>query len=357
MSRIITESYEIHCDKPLPAVQWQSIQQLAPTPLPIDNPKQLPIADAAIITWTSAEWSAFDHVFLNSSSERHPYSEEWRDQWHPFPAEGDSPILYFQLVGIKDMANKQQRVLLIKSEVHLAHAPWRAGLEAMVNTVIHDAQVKKIISTGTAGGAALSQCLGDVILTNAAHLHLKKEENLPCSYNDTTITGSNLLHQTVLQIAVNTELMMGLDTIWNDSTIKQAIAELNHKAGTHYDYADIIDEPLKPENLHQVQISFAEFTPLLTTDYYYIAQPGDQKGYCFLEMDDAIIAHVAKKAGVEFGFIRNVSDPVISMTDSHGQPIAESVRDDWSGIIYKLCGFYTSFNSALSSWASIAGIK
>ena len=53
---------------PLPAVDWSRVSQHAPTPTPLGPTKPdaaLPRADVVVITWTSAEWSALDHVFVS----------------------------------------------------------------------------------------------------------------------------------------------------------------------------------------------------------------------------------------------------------------------------------------------------
>ena len=60
---------------PLPVVDWRRIGAKAPKVLDIayGGPNaELPQADAAVITWTAAEWSALDHVFLNSNGTRLP---------------------------------------------------------------------------------------------------------------------------------------------------------------------------------------------------------------------------------------------------------------------------------------------
>jgi hypothetical protein len=55
---------------PLPAVDYAAVSQPAPVALPI-APRQptdsLPRADVVVMTWTEAEWTALDHVFLRSA--------------------------------------------------------------------------------------------------------------------------------------------------------------------------------------------------------------------------------------------------------------------------------------------------
>ena len=71
----------------LPPVDWACIKKSPPTPLPIparqpDDP--LPSADVVILTWTTAEWSALDHVFLNNQTPRTAEEQDWRMAWRAY---------------------------------------------------------------------------------------------------------------------------------------------------------------------------------------------------------------------------------------------------------------------------------
>ena len=59
--------------------------------------------------------------------------------------------------------------------------------------------------------------------------------------------------------------------------------------------------------------------------------------------------------GVDYAFVRNISDPVVASKTTDGEVIPDNVREEWSSLIYKTCGFYSSFNGALTTWAAIAG--
>ena len=65
-------------------------------------------------------------------------------------------------------------------------------------------------------------------------------------------------------------------------------------------------------------------------------------------MDDAVIGMVCEHK-TPFGFVRNVSDPVIN-----GDPPCP-VQEAWAKYIYQQRGLYTSYNGALATWAAIAG--
>lgn len=355
MSRLLQKKYDVSSEVSLPVIDWQAIGATAPALLPL-TAGQLPQADVALITWTSAEWSALDHVFLNSNTERKPDEEAWRDAWKPWSANrGDDPVFYYQLVGItSDRTGAFTRVLLVKSEVHLAHYPYITGVEQMVETLITETGVETVISTGTAGGSSVSQPLGDVLLTTRAHINLEKPENIEhCTYNNQTITGFDFFSDTPLYSSVQEKLMMPLSHVWNDAAISKSIEELNKRCSTAYTQKDLINEPLQPQAVKTNRIDFCPTQPLLTTDYYFISQGKIFDEYCFLEMDDAVIAYQCSTKRVGFGFIRNVSDPIVTEQDASGKAIPEDVREDWSGIVYSLCGFYTSFNSALTCCSAI----
>ncbi|MBE1275592.1 hypothetical protein [Enterovibrio baiacu] len=372
---------------PLPAVNWQAIGQTAPTPLEGDidthslSTNGLPHADMILVTWTSAEWSALDHVMLNSATPRASDDVAWRQKWFSYFNDNtinaysedstSDPLFHFQLVGITNALGEQQRVLLVKSQVHLAHPPWIAGLESMLDTLFAHSGAKRIVSTGTAGGGSITDMLGAAIVTNMAKIDLEKPENDTCGYNHQTFRCETWFPSEALYPSTQQSLMFAMDQVWNTDTIADAIEELNQgqnddadeapdtsntsASNVAYHYADLINAPLSPDNLTQAQIKVAKDQPLLTTDFYYIEETERSSPYCFLEMDDAVIAHQAESAGLEYAFIRNVSDPIVATHTASGEPIPESVRGNWSGIVYSRCGFYSSFNSVLMSWAAIAG--
>ena len=57
MSRLLHANYQASSEHYLPVVDWSAINATAPTGLLLPRTK-LPSADIAVITWTSAEWSA-----------------------------------------------------------------------------------------------------------------------------------------------------------------------------------------------------------------------------------------------------------------------------------------------------------
>ncbi len=92
----------------LPVIDWKKIGHDAPQLIDFDYKgpgEKLPKADIVVITWTSAEWSALDHVFADSQTPRNSKYEKWRDNWHLYSRnapQSESPNLwgFFRLVSI-----------------------------------------------------------------------------------------------------------------------------------------------------------------------------------------------------------------------------------------------------------------
>lgn len=354
-------TYEFHdvckTSVPLPAIDWSQLGDYQAPVVLSTLPEQLPLADIAIVTWTSAEWSALDQVFLHSDQPRKPDDKSWRESWQPYTLAGETlPWLFYQLVAV-ERGEQTLRVLLIKSEVHLAYPPYRCGLTRAIGRIVDESKPAVMISAGTAGGANVHQPLGDVILTCAAHLKLSLLENLPCAYNNTTLTGQSLFTSDRLYSTVKDSLMMPMADVWTVAQINQAVADLNANeelpAHPQYMSADLINSPLNPAELTTAHLQLAGTKPLLTTDTFYIASAADAKTYCCLEMDDAVVAHVCQQSDIAFGFVRNISDPVVPFNDQAGNPIDPAVRNAWSEEIYEVCGLYSSFNGALGCWAAL----
>jgi nucleoside phosphorylase len=351
---------------PLPSVDWASIGHTAPQKVPIDYKgpdAPLPAADIAVMTWTSAEWSAFDHVFLDSGQEGVTSSVQLVKDWNLYsrdaagPAEEYAPLWgYYQLVEIADAKGQTKRVLLFKCDAHLAHPPWITGLVQMAKQVLQDSGCGWIYSIGTAGGSNEDECLGDVSVTDAGQVELKKPENEGGPVKSGTSVAAKSFPPTDLFGPVQ-PLLFALDQVVTEAELQSALDELHRKDpdSASLSLADLVNAPLDPKNLKTPKLLPTPGKPLLTTDYYFIASGDDAAQYAVLEMDDTIIGYVAEQAGLPFTFVRNISDPIVPATAQGGQPISDTVRGDWSSGIYTKYGVYTSFNGALATWAAIAG--
>ncbi|WP_256519353.1 hypothetical protein [Bradyrhizobium sp. WD16] len=90
--------------------------------------------------------------------------------------------------------------------------------------------------------------------------------------------------------------------------------------------------------------------PILTTDFFEFGTTVNQldKYGAAVEMGDAAVALACDQAGVPFGFVRNVSDPVIN-----GQ-MARPIQSLFATSTYYEVGVNTSMNGAVAIWALLA---
>jgi hypothetical protein len=350
----------------LPAIDWASIGAQAPALVAVDykGPSApLPAADIVMFTWTDSEWSAMDHVFLHSSTAGVNQSTTLSHQWLQYSKsapsgsnEGGALWGYYQLVTIQGVSGPK-RVLLMKSDAHLAHPPWINGLENMVKAVAADAQPKQIYSIGTAGGANANQCLGDVAITNGGELKLEMKDNTPSGLSGQTFTSSWFPNVTLMPKAQS--LFLPLNKVATQANLASVLEAA--KNGTHpgdkdlkpFSLSDLLNSALDPANLGSPKAVTFKGTPLLTTDFYFIAQ--GNSNYAALEMDDAVIGYAAAQAHTDFVFVRNVSDTLVPAETPAGKGIPDSARQAWSSAVYDAYGMFTSFNGAIAAWATIAG--
>ena len=88
---------------------------------------------------------------------------------------------------------------------------------------------------------------------------------------------------------------------------------------------------------------------VLTTNSYVVATTdGSYDKFAAMEMDDAVIGMVCNANKVDFGVVRNISDPV------QNKELNQTAAGNWGSAIYKAFGFYTSYNGALAAWAIAA---
>lgn len=362
---------------PLPAVDWEKIGAQPPVVLPFEyaGPEApLPAADMVVITWTTAEWSAFDHVFCNSSQPRNQKETAWQSDWKqyskgapPPPASGTDFHLwgFYRMAQITGASGKAIKILLFKAQTHLAYDPYLAGLLAMTNNILADTGAAILYSIGTAGGVGNTDLLGNTVVTNGGKLYMTNSNNAGSPLNNQTFTCTTWFPPFEMVQPVQEQLLYSLANVATWPQYDKLFAALQKKIDnngkpladmTGITVKDLVNEPLDPANLQQATVANCKDKPLLTTDFYYIAQPGDAEKYCILEMDDAVLGATAGELGVQYAFVRNVSDPVVPSATQAGKPIPDAVRNEWSSLIYDTFGFYTSYNGALAACATIASM-
>lgn len=85
------------------------------------------------------------------------------------------------------------------------------------------------------------------------------------------------------------------------------------------------------------------------------AEPGSGSiQFSAYEEDDAAVGQAARKANINFAFVRNVSGTVVPNHTRNGDVIPQAIRTAWAGLLYDRYGWITASNGALAAWAVIA---
>jgi nucleoside phosphorylase len=343
----------------LPRVDWKSVgvtDYQQPWPVTLARSKEewlpldpLPKADVVVMTWTMAEWAALDHVFCDykhDMSVDDVHKRDWRDPWYDYSrnyytiyqymetvkqsGQGGAPSLSQQAWGQFRMVEVAgQQVLLIKSGMHLAQDGTALPLRQFVEQICHETEPDLLLSIGTAGGVRTEDALGSALITNQARFLLLDH------FQNADFNGKQY------------ESSWKASQDWIPAAQKLVLPVPGHEVlpiSPQYPAGACI-QPDPPQSRIVVVDS-----PIITTDTFLFGttENGLETVGCIVEMDDAVIAMVCGDK-TRFGFVRNVSDPVIN-----GE-LPESVQEAWAAYIYQQCGLYSSYNGALATWAVIAG--
>ncbi len=337
----------------LPVIDFGEMKKYAPVIKDNDSPfanEPLPGADIVVVTWTIAEWAAMHHVFCgyNKAMRLSDVSNhEWRKGWLPYSRDycqihqymvdvkktyqGGAPSLnsnawcFYRMVEVNGLS-----VLLVKSEMHLAQDGTDLPLKQFIHQLCDEVSPRLLLSIGTAGGVRTEDSLGTAIITNQAYFHLLKEFS-NSSFNRTTVYSK--WEPKTQHIDAARKLLMQIEGF------------PVYPISPQYPKDAVID-PDAPDS----EIKVVTNEPIITTDAFLFGttENGLEKYGCIVEMDDAVVGLACKEESVSFGFVRNVSDPVIN-----GR-LPQTLQNEWAGFIYKERGLFTSYNGALATWALIA---
>ena len=333
---------------PLPAVDYAAVGERAPVLL-TTLPNSLPKATAVVITWAEAEWAALQQVFCQGSTPM-PYADRTRGDWPGWETyaqelPGDAPSDWTEWGSTRLVEVAGRPVLLFKSNTHLDY-PGAAALRTLIERLIAAVAPSLILSIGTAGGADPGDHIGTVRAVSAGTLY---ETGTPAAdwpdyRNGWTATA------TLLDDANFNRLLLPIPTTVAD--LETLAASLNAQHRTSYTLSQLDPDGLnRGDAAPQVHDQTGGNTALLTTPTFVVGTTaGDYATYAAIEMDDALIGEVCAAAGVSFGFIRNISDPVQSAA------LPANAQGNWGGVVYDAYGFYTSYNGALAAWAVLAAL-
>ncbi len=356
---------------PLPVIDWASIGASKPKLItgsdwnPDNNTIEI---DMVIMTWTSAEWAAFDHVFCNSDQSM-PYeyyeNEHWHDGWQYYHNGWDkiageltskSPSVTHKAWGsgrIVEFPANGKKALLFKSDMHISTDGPDLPLRSMVQQLITDFKPNFVFTIGTSGGSRVHDCIGTANITNAARFDLSGEfapKHYP--FNHKTFENDWKPNDSLLKKLRDSGLLMETPVTENKLEELRAanLKELkNPDTGEAYTLKELANAEIAPGAVPP-KINALPGMPVLTTNGYVVGNTsGNYDDFAAMEMDDAVIGMISNENKVSWGICRNISDPV------QNAGINEEVQGNWGGIVYGGYGLYTSFNGALAAWASVAG--
>jgi len=353
---------------------------LKPAPLPID-PKPapsapLPRADVVIVTWTVAECEALADVFT-CPYHRPSRSAPTRNDWYLYnrnflahyrdlirkgaPSRGDCDDV--NILGSYFLSKVgEKRVLCFKSELHLNQDGKKTGngtatlpVKDLFKQIIEETGAEYIITTGTCGATYTDHDLGDVVVTRSAKFRLRDEFRNEV-FNGAVYRSDWNPATTYFELA---------ESFMRVHTARVQEPEV-HPPTAKYQNADRpLSTAANRPNIYLEGRDLGAEAPILTTDYFEFGNSTNNNlagEGCGVEMGDAVLGLVCSEMGErapKWLVVRNLSDPVINghlREDPRGVMPRLHLQTMWAVWYYETYGYWTSVNSALTTWAIIAGI-
>lgn len=300
---------------------------------------ELPAADAVLFTWTNAEANAMAAVLTPgvwAAPPSHwvgPAWYEYTNQWaSKFAGRSTArgPASTGHYIGkYMPVIVGGKRVLLFKSNFHLARDDLSLPVKDMFKQVLEQTGAKLAITTGTAGAIGDKLQLGDVVVTNTAHFKLDGSFK-KAPYNGRTVTGPFTPKATASLNLVNSSLVKA-----NAAILKKA---------------SIPPKRARPRIFLPATIGeTGEPAVIVTTDKFEYDDAANtfalQNLGAMVEMGDAVLGLACEElaAQVDWLAIRNASDPQMPAGATEAQ----------SSDIYARYGYWTSIPSVLASWAVV----
>jgi len=350
---------------PFPANLGPVPEEIDPKPSPGDR---LPQADVLVITWTVAEQNALCDVLTPGFSrvKWYRYNRRYNSHYDELIREG-APSKRFKILGSYFVTwINGKKVLCFKSELHLNQdgidLPATPGIATLpvkdlFEQLIEETGAGHVITVGTAGGIDVKHDLGDVVVTRGARFRLQDEfKNAP--YNDQSYSSDWEVPTTYFTKAE--ELMALFANRLQEPEFGPPTKRYNFDGELFKAKAN------KPSIIHEKGTTAAnripEFHPILSTDFFEFGTSANAEELlqigCGMEMGDAVLGLAVE--GMEtppnWLVIRNLSDPQINGDLPTGPGRGLNMQAHWAVWYYETYGYWTSVNSALSTWAVIAGL-
>jgi hypothetical protein len=322
----------------------------------------LPHADYLVITWTVAEQEALAAVLTPGVSRNrwYRYARNFETKYLPMIRDG-APSRAAQRLGSYYLsAIGKASVLCFKSELHLnqdgiRHAAGGTTLPVkdLFKQLITEVKPRLVITVGTAGATFPAHFLGDVMITRTAKFRCNDE------FRDAPFNGQEFRSQYQVptkQLAAARALLRYQDSMLVEPDFAPPTQHYDWTGaplpGTHNHPTIRVEGGGGPDDL-------PEGLPILTTDYFEFGTTANElwKQGCGVEMGDAVLGLAASEldGAPPWLVIRNASDPTINANLPRGKPRALDMQSHWAVWYYETFGYWTSVNSAIATWAVIAG--
>jgi hypothetical protein len=348
----------LHAHWPEPALA-PAPRALATEPSVLDP---LPHADYLVVTWTVAEHDALAAVLTPGVSRNrwYRYAREFESRYLPKIRNG-APSRAARRLGSYYLSTiGKASVLCFKSELHLnqdgiRHQPGGTTLPVkdLFKQLIAEVKPKLVITVGTAGGVFPEHDLGDVMITRTAKFRCNSE------FGDAPFNGKEYRSKYKIptkQLAAARALLRFQDPMLVEPDFCPPTQAYHWKGaplpGTRNKPTIRVEGGGGPDDL-------PDGLPILTTDYFEFGTTanGLWKEGCGVEMGDAVLGLAASELdhAPPWLVIRNASDPAINANLPRGKPRALDMQAHWAVWYYESFGYWTSVNSAIATWAVIAG--
>ncbi len=244
-----------------------------------------------------------------------------------------------------------KRVLVYKTEMHmhpdakrLSNGQYTLPIKIMLAQIIDEVQPEVFLTTGTAGGVYEKMSLGDVVVSRAAQFachgdfakapfngkKFQSDWEVPTGYVDDAHT---MMH------GFSQHLVGDKDPRGTPPSADCATERKSYPTRIYMDG----------------QSGIPEFHPILTTDTFEFGTTVNRldKAGMAVEMDDAVLGLVCSetKSPLRWACVRNLSDPTINGA------LAKKMQGRCAEYYYSKFGYWTTVNSALASWAIVAGLR
>jgi hypothetical protein len=315
------------------AVPWPAglAPKAAPLPTPpaeTDDLSRFKGYDAVVVTWTATEASAMASLF----SPGYP-TASWYEYRHnvasyvplvtgsnaPFNSRDDMARYYHSLGLYFPCSIGSQRVLLVKSGLHLDYDGPATPVRKLMAEIADAVSPRVFITTGTGGGIGADVKLGDVVVAGDVRFdcttQFKSAPWARASYTPSPLPAGAVAAMTPDLLRVNA---VGI-----------------------------------PGARPTPQIFSAATDAIVTTDFYAFDDSTDHYGLEGLgracDMGDAMVANALKPiSGLAWHAIRNASDPQIPNPSNN---IEEAAKQ--AALIYARYGGLTTAGSLIATWAVI----